>query len=317
LRSGWRSAGGGYAMADFSATDVAFSGIRFVRERPRAVAIWAGLQIVVSLVLGAIVFGTMGPYLAQMQDFARQRPADPTQAMAVFSHLLPMYALLIPLSLLINAVVYAAMARAVLRPADEGAGYLRLGGDEVRQILLILLWFVVAIGAEMGAFIVVLIPTVILGLISKPLAALGILIGLGVFAGLIYCLVRLSLSSAMTFDRKRVELFGSWALTKDHVWKMLGAYALVLGLALVIIILVSIIATAVAAVLSGVGGMAAIFSGRVTSMADYFAPARLAVTLLWAVVTPLFWALFLMPPAEIYRHLSGATDPALDPSTFD
>ena len=304
-------------MADFSATDVAFSGIRFVRERPRTVAIWAGVQIVISLVLGGIVVATMGPYLAQMQDFSRQRSADPTQAMAVFSHLLPMYALFLPLSLLINAVVYAAMARAVLRPADEGVGYLRFGGDEVRQILLMLLWIVVAIGAEIAGLIVVLIPTVILTLISKPLAALGILFGLAVFAGLIYGLVRLSLSSAMTFDRKRVELFGSWTLTKGHFWNMLGAYALVIGLALVIIILVSIISTAVAAVLGGVGGMAAIFSGRVGSMADYFAPARLAVTLLWAIVTPLFWALFLMPPAEIYRRLSGAADPALDPSTFD
>src|SRR4051812_10561103 len=135
-------------MADFSATDVAFSGIRFVRERPRTVAIWAGAQIVISLVLGAIVAATIGPYIAQMQGLGRQQSTDPTQAMALFSHLLPMYALLLPLGLLINAVVYAAMARAVLRPADEGVGYLRFGGDELRQILLMLLWFVVALAGE-------------------------------------------------------------------------------------------------------------------------------------------------------------------------
>ena len=64
--------------------------------------------------------------------------------------------------------------------------------------------------------------------------------------------------------------------------------------------------------------MAAIFHRRdVGSIGEFFAPARLAVTVIWAVVTPLFWALFLMPPVEIYRHLSGAADPALDPSTFD
>ena len=39
-------------MADFSATDVAFSGFRFVRERPVTVAIWSGIQIVISPAVG-------------------------------------------------------------------------------------------------------------------------------------------------------------------------------------------------------------------------------------------------------------------------
>lgn len=305
-------------MADFSATDVAFSGIRFVRERPRTVAVWAGVQIGISLVLGVIVVATMGPYMAQLQGMGRGQAADPAQAMAVMSHLVPMYALILPLGLLINAVVYAGMARAVLRPADEGMAYLRLGADEVRQILLILLWIVVAIGGEIIGGIVLAIPTVILSILAKDARALIILLAiLAALAAVIYFVVRLSLASALTFDRKRVDLFGSWALTKGHVWKMLGAYGLVVGLALVIAVLVAIISTAVAAVLGGVGGMAAIFTSNVGSMAQFLAPARLAVTVLWAVVTPLFWALFLMPPAEIYRHLSGAADPAYDPSTFD
>ena len=234
-------------MTDFSATDVAFSGIRFVRERPRTVAIWAGAQIVISLVVGAVVVATLGPGMAQLRSLSRQKPADPAQAMAVLGHLLPMYAVLIPLSLFINAVIYAAMSRAVLRPAEEEMGYIRFGADEVRQILLILLWVVVVIGAEIGGFIAVLIPTLILTMVSKGLAALGIVVGLVVIAGLIYGLVRLSLSSALTFDKRRVDLFGSWGLTKGHFWKMFGAYALVLGLALVICILVAIISSAVAA----------------------------------------------------------------------
>jgi hypothetical protein len=305
-------------MADFSATDVAFSGIRFVRERPRTVAIWAGAQLIISLVLGAIVVAMLGPSLVQLQGLGRQQPTDPTQAMAVFSHLLPAYAVLLPVTLVINAVVYAAMARAVMRPADEGVGYLRLGADEVRQILLMLLWFVVAIAGEIVGGLVLAIPTVILVMIAqgaRPLIiALCLLVAL---AAVIYVIVRLSLASAMTFDRKRVDLFGSWTLTKGHVWKMMGVYALVLGLALVILILVGIISAAVAAVLGGIGGMAAIFTSNVGSMAEFLAPARLAMTVIGAIVTPLFWALFLMPPAQIYRHLSGASDPAFDPSTFD
>jgi len=304
-------------MAEFSATDVAFSGFRFVRERPRTVAIWSGIQIVISLALGALLVSVMGPALGQLQGFGRQQPADPAQAMAVLSLVLPMLALALPIGVIFYGVIYATIARAVLRPGEDAAGYIRFGGDELRQILLMLLWFVLIVCAYIVAFVVVLIPTVILSLIAKPLGFLGILFGLAAAAAWIYCFVRLSLSSAMTFDRKRVEVFGSWALTKGQFWNMLGAYLLVLVLGVVVSILVGIISSAVAAVLGGIGGLTAIFTRNVTSVADFFAPARLAVTVIQAVAAPLYWALFLMPPAEIYRHLSGATDPALDPSTFD
>jgi hypothetical protein len=305
-------------MADFSATDVAFSGIRFVRERPRTVAIWAGAQLVISIVLGAAVVALMGPSLAQLQGLGRQQPSDPAQAMAALAGIMPMLALALPVGLIINAVVYATIARAVLRPDDEGMGYIRFGGDEVRQVLLMLLWLVVAFAGEIVGGIVLTIPAVILVIIAKD--ATPLIIALCVVAALvavIYCVVRLSLASAATFDRKRVDLFGSWTLSKGHVWKMVGAYALVLGLALVITILVGIISAAVAAVLGGIGGMAAVFTNNVASVGQFFAPASLAVIVIRALVTPLYWALFLMPPAQIYRHLSGASDPALDPSTFD
>src|SRR6202012_4909835 len=130
-------------MSGFSATDAAFTGIRFVRERPIAVAIWAGAQIIISIVFGGITVALMGSYMVHMQARRSQHPPDPAQVMALMGHILPVYALLLPIVLIIHSVLYATMARAVLRPSEDALGYIRFGMDEVRQGLLILLWVVV------------------------------------------------------------------------------------------------------------------------------------------------------------------------------
>ena len=291
-------------MSDFSATDAAFTGIRFVRERPVTVAIWAGAQIVIAIVFGGITIALLGAYLVQLQDLSRQRPADLAPVMALLGHILPVYALILPISLAIHAVLYATMARAVLRPSEDRLGYIRFGMDEARQALLIVLWIAVLIAADVVASIAVVVLITIATLASKSLGPLvGGLGALVILAAMIYCAVRLSLASALTFDSRRVNLFGSWTLTRGRFWKMLGTYLLALGVGLIILLLTLIIAVAVAGVLGGLGAVASVFHPGVGSLGAFFLPARFAVTLIGALVTPLFWALFLMPPVEIYRHL--------------
>lgn len=295
-------------MAEFSATDVAFSGIRFVSHNPRAVAVWAGVQLVLSLVLGVVMVAIWGPSLAQLQTFGHPGATpDTAAAMAMVGRVWRMNAFILPLSLVLYSVIYATMARAVLEPSETRLGYIRFGMDEVRQGLLLLLWFVVCIGAEALGAIVVLVPTLIVKLaFHGPSVLVMVLCILLVCAAAIYGLVRLSLASPLTFDRRRVDLFGSWALTRGRFWKILATYLLVLGLGLVIGFLVIIISVAVAGVLGGLGAMASIFQPSMMTMGAFFLPARLAVTVIWALATPLFWALFFMPASEIYRQIRPA-----------
>lgn len=295
-------------MSDFSATDVAFTGIRFVRERPRAVAVWAGVQILISLVFGLFFVGLLGPYMAQMQGLNHpgQSP-DPAQILPILAHVLPLYALLLMFSLLFYGVLYATMARAVLRPEEERLGYVRFGMDEARQILLVLLWTVITAAFYAVLLVVAIAAGLLLAPAPRALHPLFVVMGCVLVAGgALYVLVRLSLASPLTFDTRKVDLFGSWALTRGRFWKMLGTYALVVGLALVIGVLVMIITVAVAAVLGGLGALASIFRPDMTSMGAYFMPARLGVNLIWALVTPLFWALAFMPASAIYQRLRDA-----------
>jgi hypothetical protein len=293
-------------MADFAATDVAFTGIRFVREHPRTLAIWAGIQIIISLAFGVLFVGLMGPYMAQLQ--AMNHPGDkpdPAQVLSAIGHLAPLYAVFLMFSLLFSAMLHATMARAVLRPDEERLGYIRFGLDEARQLLLILLWVVLIAAAYAVVIAAAIAAGLALAATPRAFHPMFVVLGCLLVAGAaIYLVLRLCLASPLTFESRQVNLFGSWSLTRGHVWKMLGAFLLVLGLGVVIMLLVMVITVAVAGVLGGLGAMASLFRPDVTSVGAYFVPARLAVNLIWALATPLFWALFFMPVSEIYRQLT-------------
>ena len=113
-------------MAGFSAADAAFTGFRVVWERPLAVAIWAAVQFVVSLAINLFIAISAGQAFGQMSQLGLQPPADPDKVMALFRQVAPTYVVVLIVVLVLAAVFYAAMNRAVLRPAESRFGYLRL-----------------------------------------------------------------------------------------------------------------------------------------------------------------------------------------------
>lgn len=314
-------------MADFSASDAATTGFRVVREHPTAVLFWAVAQLLVGLASTLLLIVLAGPALTQLQAMSASGTQDTAAALSILRQLAPAYVVLLPLSLAAYGVIYAAMNRIVLRPQDSRFGYLRLGGDELRQLAVL-----VAIGLIMlVVYIVSAIVMIVIGAILSGMAAAGgggaagsivgglvaILAIFGILAPVIFVATRLSLASPQTFATGKINLFGSWTLTKGRFWPIFGTYFLSVILLMLTGLLAMLIIGAVITVIAGAqGAMAMVMKADMSSLGAYFTPARIVYLVLVSGFTALFLPIWLTPPAAIYRSLTAGHDARAAASVF-
>lgn len=299
-------------MSILSPTDAAFEGFRLSREQPRTLFVWALLLMLLDAAAGYVMIAAgWGAEVAQFEARAEAAGSDPTIALNGLAALGPMYAVLLAAGLLIGSIFTCGVYRAVLNPEDRGFGHLRLGGDEVRQILVVLSIFLLAIGST---FVVVLVAGLLSALISHLIGPMAVLAGLALalFAVgiLVFIAVRLSLAGPQTFAEKRLVVFGSWYLTRGNFWRLLGTYLLAAVTTIVVLLMGVIIFVAAAAITTG-GDMAAtgsIFKPDFSSLSAFFTPARLIYLPFGALFAAVQYALLLAPAAAAYRSLATRDD---------
>ncbi|MFN7111504.1 MAG: hypothetical protein ACK4M2_07690, partial [Brevundimonas sp.] len=207
---------------------------------------------------------------------------------------------LAPLGLVIGAVLTAAVARSVLRPAESALGYLRLGMDEVR-VLGVTLAITVILGLLGGVLLTIVLTVFGLGIASGQavMYLIALILGLGAAALVIWLSVKLCLAVPMTIDRGKFTLFESFKDTNGQFWPLLGMTIIALIMSLIVSILGTIIsagtdlATGGISVLAGMDGL---------STLDVLARAWPAI-LVWSVVNALMSALQL---AVLYAPFSAA-----------
>ncbi|MDP1875825.1 hypothetical protein [Phenylobacterium sp.] len=304
-------------MTNFSPGDVAFEGFRLTREHPRVVMIWALFHLLVSFVSATALILLGGDVLQQAENAAEMSPAE----MAVFMReMAPAYLTLAPIGLFVVSVSAAAVYRLQLRPM-EGAerGYLRFGADEVRLIVLTLIYYLLTIGGVLALSLVAAIAAAVASLAGQGAMTLVGSAMMLFFGGLwLYVLVRLSLAPVLTFDQKRLVIFGSWSLTRGRFLRLFGAYVL----ALVTVIVVSLLAMVIFAALAGIvtvalgGGLDSVgeaFQPDFSSFGAYISAQTVLYLMFNAVLTAIYYPVILSPQVVAYQAFSAPPEGEIGP----
>ncbi len=297
----------------FSASDAAFEGFRIIQREPKSVLAWIAFQIVVGLLV-------VLPFVLVLLWLGLDRVAPGTAPSgALLSGIILCGLILAPLMLLMVSVMTCAVYRCVLRPDDQGLFRMRLGGDEVRVALLWLILSLFAVGVYVAAVLVFVFLGVAFGAGSQGGgSATGVLVlvlmGLAFLGAFIWVAVRLSLAAPMTFAQGKLQVFGSWKLTKGRFWPLLGCYVLAFVFCLVGYV-VSLMIQGMVSLASGGGLLALLSPGHGAAAGPGLALGIVVGVLLNLLIGGVIFAVSTAPAAAAYRGIAGVARRQL--ATFD
>jgi hypothetical protein len=310
-------------MVELPIGECALSGPRFILRKPGVVAAWMAIQILINLIGSVAMIAVMGGPLQSLMRASRDK-ADPQATLAAFAALAPAYLVSILISLVIYAVIYGAMNRAVLRPDEGRFAYLRLGGDEFRQgVLMVAFGFMgllVYIAAVLVGVILAGIIGVVAGVMNAPFVSviMMVLLFVGIFALYAFLGVRVSLASAITFDTRRIDLFGGWSMSRGRFWPMFAIYLLAGLMAAALVVVGGLLVwSAVAATAPGQSIVQFMAQPNLGTVSSYFTPARVIYVLVFGALSTLMLPILLMPGATIYRHLAPSASAAAGGQSMD
>jgi hypothetical protein len=301
------------AKLDIGAT--AFAGFRLIARNPLAPLVWGLVRTVLVIGPALLMIPVFGDLTAMLQKVgaggAQPTLEELTQFQARFGGVGPLSWLL---GLAAGALITGAIFRAVLQPEEKRFFFLRFGMGELMLAVLTLVFAIgLAVTAGMGGLVLAIVAAVAGS--SSPAIGIGIAVvgGFALLGVLVWACVRLSMAGPMSFRRKTLFLFESWAMTRGNS----GRIFLV---ALILLVMVWIVEAILLAVLMAVVG------ARLAAMGMDIADARNAVPIMMALSSMLptllglgavsalasgyISAILLAPLAEASRVLSEP-DPAV------
>ncbi|ESQ80081.1 hypothetical protein [Asticcacaulis sp. YBE204] len=290
--------------------DFAFAGLAIIRKNPVAVLTWGAVALVVSLVTNVITIVLAGSALATLQGYEQSPPSDPMAVFGQIGAMAPALILSIVIGLTVAAVIQCAVFRSQLQPEARGFAYLQLGAAEVRQIFATILWTLAFIGFYILFAVAVGISVGLLSLVTQINGFLGGLLifiaGVAAFVGFLYVLSRWSLVMIQSYAEEKIDIFGSFKLTKGNGWTLLGGY-LLLGLATIIVMIV--VYGVLFGITMGAGGdfMSSIqqmSQPDVTSLSALLTPGFLIQLIVGGLLSGVFYAVMHGAAVSAYQTLT-------------
>lgn len=291
-------------------------------RRPVSVMLWGLVSLLFSAAILALVCWMFSTTPGLNPFGGTGVGPDPEDIRAMLTHMVHVQgasALLNLLALLMTAVLVAAATRAVLKPRGGGLGYMRLGGDEFRVL-------VIQFAFGLGAYFLIMILALIglgVGLAAwplEPVARYAVIGATGVILLLllIWVCLRASLITPMTVAIRQFAFIEGWRLSRGRVWRLLGI-ALLSGIVSCLVSL--LILPILAGFAFGVGFTADMASAvaadpdSIESVLQGFAPDRTTLAIAAAVaLLPLAWvsgmsvALAYGPWASACRQLMASDE---------
>jgi hypothetical protein len=312
-------------MAEFEITDAALSGLRLIARRPKVLPYWIGFNVVVVAIALVVFFGLFGDFFRQLMEVIASGSEQPPTALLL--SLIPriglMLLIFLPFGLLTQAIRQGAAARAILWPDDDRYGYLRVGADEFRLMLVIFVLGLINAAIQfvfsiVGAIILVAVLAASGGLGSgegaRSVQGLQQLIQLPMYAVMVFIFLKLCLAVPQTMDSKAINIFGSWSLTKGHTGRMFLSYLIVILISIGFGILTAALMIGFV-IAAGGGAMMTIIpqfetnpQEAIRGLFGMILPVAVGVGIVSAIVTPIFTALIYCPAAYIYGRISGRTE---------
>jgi hypothetical protein len=287
-----------------NSVNAAFEGFAIIRREPKTLLIWAGALVGVQ----AVSLGAM--YAMGISHLNLPQTAEEMRSFTNWGGLVGLGLAAIMIALILYSAATCAVYRAVLRPQDTAFGRLRLGADEGRMLLLILVLWLLFFAAYIAFIIVGVVLAGVLSAGGSGGAAAGALVVfvlvIAFFVFFAWLSVQLSLAAPMTFATGQLQVFRSMRLVKGNFWNLLGCYLLAF---VVLFGLYIVLGMVQATLMTAVGGPSAFDSfvhpQAKPDMSAMFKPATIAVTLFINLFGALLYPIMLAPAAAAYRDIAG------------
>lgn len=290
----------------FSATDAAFEGFRVVRRKPMTIVWWTLAYLVATLAF----FAVGAPAVANLMNMAENLEGGAQPSMEEFQQIAMVYAVFLgwvmPLALICGAIINAAVARSVVRPAESAFGYMRLGMDEVRVLVVTLVLSILAIVVSVVVWGLVGVLAGFVGASGQNTLWLVVVVaGLGAVVLMIWLAVRFSLAIPITVAERRIAIFDSFGVTRGHFWGILGMAVIAFVMTMIVALLGMVVSMPVTL---ATGGLSALSELQEASVSEIFRVAGVAIiawTVVNAILSALQIAVMYAPFSAAYRDIKG------------